>query len=76
MEGVKKRNSETGQGDGICRKCQGTGYIFVQPQWMKDAIAASGPAPFEVPGPLLTTPYKKGPLHVPGATPALLGPLD
>ena len=65
--GQRTRKADGGAGDGKCRKCKGTGQVRVQPEWMQQAIAASSPAKFEVPGPLMTTPQKKGPLIVPGA---------
>jgi hypothetical protein len=55
---------ENGSGDGICRQCKGTGYERVKPGCLPDPTRAPT---FEVPGPLMTTPQKKGPLIVPGA---------
>ena len=57
---------ERGEGDGKCRKCKGTGYLLVQPQWMREQIAAASPEQFQVGGPLMTSPQKAGPLIVPG----------
>lgn len=71
QEGPRKRQGDSGVGDGFCRKCKGTGYLLVQPEWMREQIAAASPPPFQVGGPLMTTPQKKGPLSVPG-TPLLL----
>ena len=69
QEGGRSRVGECGGGDGICRTCNGTGYVRVQPQWMRDAIASSTPPPYKMPGPLMTTPQKPGPLIVPGTLP-------
>ena len=67
QEGSRGRVTDHHSGDGICRKCKGTGMMRVKPEWLQEAIAAHSPAKYEIPGPLMTSPIKHGPLIVPGA---------
>ena len=66
---TKKKTGQWGEaapGDGVCRRCKGSGRVSVQPEWMRETIAANSPAKYAVPGPIMTSPYKPGPLRVPG----------
>ena len=66
QEGGRKRMGESGGGDGKCRSCKGAGTVLVQPEWMREQIAAATPPKFEVGGMLMTSPQKKGPLRIGG----------
>ena len=44
----------------------GAGTVLVQPEWMREQIAAATPPKFEVGGMLMTSPQKKGPLRIGG----------
>ena len=65
--GLRGRMGEHAPGDGVCRRCKGRGTVRVPPDWLAAHIAAHSPSKFEVPGPLMTSPQKAGPLVVPGA---------
>ena len=54
MSSQKSKFAETSKGDGICRKCTGTGKLMVPPDWAKPKPSGdvfSG-------GPLMTSPQK------------------
>lgn len=64
--GPRKRIGENGEGNGACRKCKGSGLVLVQPEWMREQIAASSPPKFQMGGNLITSPQKFQPMRVPG----------